>query len=130
MYLVSENNFYRFFCWEAYPILPVKFGAYALHIKSILFSPHRSIGINTPMIQTPGHFGMFKPVESDDIYARGQRLADFQSDMFNDVNQEQQMMMADDSSLLGPRSVVQTENDKEWSTIVLVWVITYNDFVT
>merc|ERR1711937_751762 len=60
-------------------------------------SPHRSIGINTPMIQTPGHFGMFKPVESDDIYARGQKLADFQSGMFNDINQE---MMADDSSLL------------------------------
>ena len=59
--------------------------------------PSRSIGINTPMIQTPGHFGMFKPVDKNDIYARGQKLAEFQS-MVNDV------MMADDSSLLAPRS--------------------------
>ena len=61
-------------------------------------SPLRSIGINTPMIETPGHFGMFKQLGNDDIYARGQKLAEFQSSMFNDV------MMADDSSLLGPRS--------------------------
>ena len=88
-----------------------------------ILSPHRGIGINTPMIQTPGHFGMFKPVENDEIYARGQKLADFQSGMFNDISQDQPMMMADDSSLLGPRSVGQADNDKERGIIIFIIII-------